>query len=194
MNGCTVYSFRFPNSGNPELYRSFNTSAHQMFQPIDQNRHGLSGWYRFTGSRVPDDVDRCLQSQRVLQNAGEHTTSIFINQVEGRLDIEFNLQSTHERITIIFESGTPRYQRSVQRKCWGLQRSNKKRRRARVDSNSLYALLLSLGHLSLWLNGMARFTFSVLAPISDRTFYCIQKMVAGVREWWHFLQRFFHFL
>ena len=107
INGCTVYSFRFPNASHPELYQLFNTTAHNLFQSINQRRHGLDGWYQYTGENLPSAVDEYLCIEKVLQTGSSHTTSIFINQAEERLDIEFHLQPTHERITITFERGTP---------------------------------------------------------------------------------------
>ena len=109
IKGCTVYSFRFANASHPELYQLFNTTRHSLFQSISQKRHGLDGWYRYTGENVPGAVDEYLGIKKVLETGSNHTTSIFINQAEERLDIEFNLQSRRERITITFERGTPAF-------------------------------------------------------------------------------------
>jgi hypothetical protein len=107
INGRTIYSFRFPNASHPELYQSFNTTTHSLFQSIGQKRHGLDGWYRYTGENAPGAVDAYLAIQKVLHTGTNHTTKIFVNQAKERLDIEFNLQSTREQITITFERGTP---------------------------------------------------------------------------------------
>ena len=107
IDECIIYSFHFANTSHPELYQAFNTTAHSLFQSIGQTRDGLDGWYQYTGEKLPGAVDRYLGIQKVLQTGNNHTTSIFINQAEERLDIVFELQSTHERITITFERGTP---------------------------------------------------------------------------------------
>jgi hypothetical protein len=109
INGCTIYSFRFANASHPELYQSFNTIQHSLFGSSSRTRHGLDGWYQYTGEKLPSAVDEYLGIQKVLQTASNHTTRIFINQAEERLDIVFELQSTHERITITFERGTPAF-------------------------------------------------------------------------------------
>jgi hypothetical protein len=105
INGITIYSFRFANACHPELYGTFETKAHHLFQSTIQQRHGLSGWYEYTGREILNQVDRYLKIGRVTQYP--HTTKLFINQKEERLDIEFNFKSVNERITITFESGSP---------------------------------------------------------------------------------------
>lgn len=107
INERVIYSFRFCNASHPDLYQECATRTHPLFKTIDQQRHGRPGWCQYMGQGLLSEIDQYLNIQRVVQSAHPHTTKLFIHQRDERLDIEFNLSSPRERITITFEPGYP---------------------------------------------------------------------------------------
>ncbi|CAF3363291.1 unnamed protein product [Rotaria socialis] len=103
----TVYSFRFPNLWNPELYTMFEIKTNPRFSPIPYKRHKCDGWYKYRGDDLLKKLDKYLNISRVVRNTTPHNTKLFINPEKERLDIEFNFPAINERISITFEPGTP---------------------------------------------------------------------------------------
>ena len=107
-NSGRIYSFRFPNPCNPDYYKSFITKYHPFFASIDQTRHRVKGWYKYTGKELPKMIGKYLNIVKITNKQNSHKTKILINNEYERLDIEFYFRSdSPERITITFEPGYP---------------------------------------------------------------------------------------
>ncbi|CAF0859029.1 unnamed protein product [Rotaria sordida] len=108
INNVRIYSFRFANSCNPDYYESFIITNHPFFAPTKQPRHGLEGWYKYTGKELPKTIENYLHVEKIMNEQVSHKTKIFVNNKYERLDIEFYFQHYYpKRLTITFESGYP---------------------------------------------------------------------------------------
>jgi hypothetical protein len=107
--GITVYSFRFGNPCHPDCYTSFITGYHSYFALSNQIRHDLQGWYKYTGLKLPKEIEKYLNIFTVMEKQYHYKTKIFVNNKHERLDIEFHFQchGSYQRITITFEPGYP---------------------------------------------------------------------------------------
>ena len=103
INSITIYSFRFANACNPELYKTFETTAHHLFMPSHKQRHQCFGWYKYIGSNLFAQLDKYLNIKRIIAKHATYERRLFINQAEERLDIQFDCFARNERIVITFD-------------------------------------------------------------------------------------------